>query len=311
VPNPRRALSMMGDGGFWHNGLTSGIGNAVFNRHDGVTIIVDNGYSAATGGQYIPSSSAEIKGRRARNRIETAVRGVGVEWVRTIRTYDMKQTMGVLREALLTKFTGPKIVIAEGECQLNRQRRVAPAIKKMVGDGKRVVRERFGIDADVCTGDHSCIRLSGCPSLTVKTNPDPLRRDPVAYVDNSCVGCGVCGEVAHAAVLCPSFYRADVIVNPSAWDRLKARLRSTVIAGWREAIASDHPHHRGFGRARRRGRDRLAGHGSPQSRLLRPSDIGARRRAAHGRNHLLHGVLSARRRPGGLGTGDGVDAESR
>jgi indolepyruvate ferredoxin oxidoreductase alpha subunit len=220
---------MMGDGGFWHNGLTSGIGNAVFNRHDGVTIIVDNGYSAATGGQYIPSSSAEIKGRLARNRIDTAVRGVGVEWVRTIRTYDMKQTMGVLREALLTKFTGPKIVIAEGECQLNRQRRVAPAIKKLIGDGERVVRERFGIDSDVCTGDHSCIRLSGCPSLTLKTNPDPLRRDPVAYVDNSCVGCGVCGEVAHAAVLCPSFYRADVIVNPTPWDRFKARLRSAVI----------------------------------------------------------------------------------
>src|SRR5258706_222660 len=214
---------------FWRNGLTSGIGNAVFNRHDGVTIIVDNGYSAATGGQYIPSSSAEITGRRARNRIETAVRGVGVEWVRTIRTYDMKQTMGVLREALLTKFTGPKIVIAEGECQLNRQRRVGPAIKKLVADGERVVRERFGIDADVCTGDHSCIRLSGCPSLTVKSNPDPLRRDPVAYVDNSCVGCGVCGEVAHAAVLCPSFYRADVIVNPTAWDRLKARVRSALI----------------------------------------------------------------------------------
>jgi indolepyruvate ferredoxin oxidoreductase alpha subunit len=141
----------------------------------------------------------------------------------------MKQTMGVLREALLTKFTGPKIVIAEGECQLNRQRRVGPAIKKLVADGERVVRERFGIDSDICTGDHSCIRLSGCPSLTVKTNPDPLRRDPVAYVDNSCVGCGVCGEVAHAAVLCPSFYRADVIVNPTAWDRLKARVRSAVI----------------------------------------------------------------------------------
>jgi indolepyruvate ferredoxin oxidoreductase alpha subunit len=43
------------------------------------------------------------------------------------------------------------------------------------------------------------------------------------------VGCGVCGEVAHAAVLCPSFYRADVIVNPTAWDRFKARLRSAVI----------------------------------------------------------------------------------
>jgi indolepyruvate ferredoxin oxidoreductase, alpha subunit len=229
MPNPRRAISMMGDGGFWHNGLTSGIGNAVFNRHDGVTIIVDNGYSAATGGQYIPSSAVEIKGRRARNRIETAVRGVGVEWVRTIRTYDMKETLATLREALLTKFTGPKIVIAEGECQLNRQRRIAPQLKKMAADGQRVVRQRFGIDSDVCTGDHSCIRLSGCPSLTVKANPDPLRRDPVAVVDNSCVGCGVCGEVAHAAVLCPSFYRADVIANPTWWDRLLHRVRTAVI----------------------------------------------------------------------------------
>ncbi len=229
MPNKRRALSMMGDGGFWHNGLTSGIGNAVFNRHDGVTIIVDNGYSAATGGQYIPSSTAEIKGRRAKNRIETAVRGVGVEWVRTIRTYDMKQTMAVLKDALQTSFLGPKIIIAEGECQLNRQRRIAPAIKKRVGEGKRVVRQRFGIDSDVCTGDHSCVRLSGCPSLTIKTHPDPLRRDPVAHVDNSCVGCGVCGEVAHAAVLCPSFYRADVIVNPSAWDRIVHRFRTAVI----------------------------------------------------------------------------------
>ena len=229
MPNRRRAISMMGDGGFWHNGLTSGIGNAVFNRHDGVTIIVDNGYSAATGGQYIPSSAVEIKGRRARNRIETAVRGVGVEWVRTIRTYDMKETIATLREALLTKFTGPKIVIAEGECQLNRQRRIAPQLKKMAADGQRVVRQRFGIDSDVCTGDHSCIRLSGCPSLTVKTNPDPLRRDPVAVVDNSCVGCGVCGEVAHAAVLCPSFYRADVIANPTLWDRLLHRVRTAVI----------------------------------------------------------------------------------
>ena len=58
-----------------------------------------------------------------------------------------------------------------------------------------------------------------------------MRRDAVATVDNSCVGCGVCGEVAHAARLCPSFYRADVIVNPSRWDRLVDRFR-LVIIGW-------------------------------------------------------------------------------
>jgi indolepyruvate ferredoxin oxidoreductase, alpha subunit len=225
----RRSVAIMGDGGFWHNGLTSGIGNAVFNRHDGLTVIIDNNYSAATGGQDIPSSRWPGEHRQGNNSIIDAVRGVGVKWVRHTRTYDMTQTLKVLREALTTPFRGPKVIVAEGECQLNRQRRVRPLMKKAIDEGKRVVRDRFGVDPDTCTGDHSCIRLSGCPSLTVKPNPDPLRTDPVAHVDNSCVGCGVCGEVAHAAVLCPSFYRAELLYNPSWWDRMLARVRAAVI----------------------------------------------------------------------------------
>jgi indolepyruvate ferredoxin oxidoreductase alpha subunit len=81
----------------------------------------------------------------------------------------------------------------------------------------------------VCTGDHACIRLSGCPSLSVKETDDPLKSDPVAHVDDSCVGCGNCGEVAEAAVLCPSFYRADIVFNSTGLDRFLARLRQAVI----------------------------------------------------------------------------------
>ncbi len=54
----KRDHRIMGDGGFWHNGLTSGVGNAVFNKSDNVLIMVDNGYTAATGGQDILSSEA-------------------------------------------------------------------------------------------------------------------------------------------------------------------------------------------------------------------------------------------------------------
>jgi indolepyruvate ferredoxin oxidoreductase alpha subunit len=225
----KRAVSIMGDGGFWHNGLTSGIGNAVFNKHDDLTVIIDNGYSAATGGQDIPSSRAPNPHRAGNNSIVDAVKGVGVGWVRRTSTYDMRGTLELLREALATGFRGPKVIVADGECQLNRQRRVRPLTRKAIAEGKRVVRERFGVDPDTCTGDHSCIRLSGCPSLTVKPNPDPLRSDPVAHVDDGCVGCGVCGDVADAAVLCPSFYRAELIYNPSRWDRLIARIRASVI----------------------------------------------------------------------------------
>ena len=230
-PTGKRAVSVMGDGGFWHNGLTSGIGNSVFNKHDDVTIIIDNGYSAATGGQDIPSSRAANARRQGNNSIVDAVRGVGIKWVKRTHTYNMRETLRTLREALNSDYRGPKVIVAEGECQLNRQRRVRPLTRKAIEAGERVVRERFGVDSDTCTGDHSCIRLSGCPSLTVKENPDPLRPDPVAHVDNSCVGCGVCGEVADAAVLCPSFYRADLLFNPTRWDRFIHRFRAALI-GW-------------------------------------------------------------------------------
>lgn len=228
----KRTLAIMGDGGFWHNGLTSGVGNAVFNQTDNVLLVVDNGYSAATGGQDVLSSKAANPIRSTNNPITRAVQGVGVDWVRTVdHTYSLERMRDALREALTTKAKGPKVIVASSECMLNKQRRVKPLVKKAIAGGQRVVRERFGVDPDTCTGDHSCIRLSGCPSLTIRPNPDPLRSDPVATVIDSCVGCGLCGEAAHAAVLCPSFYRAEIVNNPTRWDRFKERVRGAVI-GW-------------------------------------------------------------------------------
>ena len=234
----RRTISIMGDGGFWHNGLTSGVGNAVFNKSDNVLVVVDNGYSAATGGQDILSSKAENPRRSTKNAIEKAVRGVGVTWVRTLtRTYDIARMRDTLREALTTKEKGPKVIVAQSECMLNKQRRIKPLLRRAVKEGRRVVRERFGVDPETCTGDHSCIRLSGCPSLTVKPNPDPLRRDPIAAVEDSCVGCGLCGEVSHAAVLCPSFYRAELVSNPTRWERMRAGFAARLI-GWMQSRVS-------------------------------------------------------------------------
>ena len=226
----KRAIAIVGDGGFWHNGLASSFGNAVFNKSDNVMIVVDNGYAAATGGQDVPSSASDNAQRSTRNPIEKAVKGIGVKWVHTVtRTYDVAKMRDLLKEALTTAVKGPKVIIAQSECMLNKQRRERPLMRKRMQGGERVVRERFGVDPDTCTGDHSCIRLSGCPSLTLAPNPDPLRREPITKVINSCVGCGLCGEVAHAAVLCPSFYRASIIANPTRWDRLKEKIRGAVI----------------------------------------------------------------------------------
>ena len=226
----KRSISIIGDGGFWHNGLSSSIGNAVYNKSDSVIVVVDNFYSAATGGQDVLSSRAENGSKSTGHPIAQAVKGVGVKWVRQIdRTYDVPKMRRIFNEALTTKYDGPKVIVASSECMLNRQRREKPLANKAISEGRRVEKPRFGIDEDICTGDHACIRLSGCPSLSLKRLDDPLRDDPIASIDQSCVGCGNCGEVADAAVLCPSFYRADVVHNPGWLESRLWAMRSAAI----------------------------------------------------------------------------------
>jgi indolepyruvate ferredoxin oxidoreductase alpha subunit len=225
----KRPIAIMGDGGFWHNGLITGVASNLFNKGDGVLIVMQNGYTSATGQQFMPSSITNRDGSAPGMDIETTLRSIGVKWMRKIRSYSVATMTKTLKEAMKSAEHGLKVIIADGECQLARQRRVRAEDSEKLKRGERVVRTRYGVDDEICTGDHSCIRLSGCPSLTVKPSPDPLRTDPIATVIESCVGCGLCGEVAHAAVLCPSFYRAEIIRNPNVWDRFLFRFRQSVI----------------------------------------------------------------------------------
>jgi indolepyruvate ferredoxin oxidoreductase alpha subunit len=224
-----RPISIMGDGGFWHNGVITGVASNLFNKGDGVLIVMQNGYTSATGQQFMPSSLSSYVGPASGMNIEKTLRSMGVTWLRTVRTYGVAGMVKTLKEAMRTAERGLKVIIADGECMLARQRRVRAEDADKLKRGERVTRARYGVDDEICTGDHSCIRLSGCPSLTVKPSPDPLRTDPVASVIESCVGCGLCGEVAHAAVLCPSFYRAVIVRNPTWFDRTLFRLRHAVI----------------------------------------------------------------------------------
>ncbi len=235
----RRVLSVMGDGGFWHNGLLTGVQSALFNGDDAVLLIFKNGYTSATGTQDIISTPSDGAKEQAGDKlqslahtnqtIETTLKGLGVKWLRTVHTYEVDTMRATLTEAFGTEFQGLKVIIAEGECQLERQRRIKPWIASLLKKGQRVVRVKYGVDEDVCNGDHACIRLSGCPTLTLKDNPDPLKVDPVATVIDGCVGCGLCGANAHAATLCPSFYRAEVVQNPRWHERLIHSLRGSVV----------------------------------------------------------------------------------
>ncbi|MBT6094460.1 MAG: indolepyruvate ferredoxin oxidoreductase subunit alpha [Rhodospirillaceae bacterium] len=226
----KRSISIMGDGGFWHNGLTSGVISSLLNQGDSILIIMQNGYTSATGQQFIPSSAKARGDHVPGMTIGETLSALGVSWLRTVYTYGVSNMVDTLRDALTTPHQGLKVIIADGECQLAKQRRVRQERAVSLKKGERVVLPRFDVDADICTGDHACIRLSGCPSLTIAPNPDPLKADPIASITDTCVGCGLCGAVVHADGLCPSFYMTETVMNAGGGERFMSTLRQGVIA---------------------------------------------------------------------------------
>ena len=75
----KRPIAIMGDGGFWHNGLITGVASNLFNKGDGVLIVMQNGYASATGQQYIPSSTTSRDGPTPGVDIEQTLRIDGRE----------------------------------------------------------------------------------------------------------------------------------------------------------------------------------------------------------------------------------------
>ena len=222
-------IAIMGDGGYWHNGISSGAITAQWNSYDAVLIILDNGYASATGQHHVPSTGSTPRGVAAKISIEQSLKGLGVKWIRHIDSYDLPESVTVLREAIDARDQGLRVVLSNNECMLAQQRRLRPAKAEAMKAGRAVTAEKFGVDEEVCTGDHSCMRLNGCPSLTLKPSSDPLKETPIATVDNSCVACGHCGEVAHTARLCPSFYRAEGTQNPGVWRRFTNSVNGSML----------------------------------------------------------------------------------
>lgn len=216
----KRVISFVGDGTFWHSGLTTSIANAVYNKQEAILIILENFWTSMTGAHENPASGKNMRQEEVKMDIEKALRGAGVKWIDKVDPYDLKESMTALEKAYKTDKKGLKVIISRGECQLEKGRRERVTIKRRLDSGKRVVQHKLGVDPDVCTGDHSCMRYNGCPSLTLKESPTVLRNDPVASIEQSCAGCGLCGEIAHAASLCPSFYKVEIINNPSFFDKL-------------------------------------------------------------------------------------------
>ena len=144
---------------------------------------------------------------------------------------------------------------------------------------------------------HPAVRLPDAVGQAERR--DPLRVDPVATVLDGCVGCGLCGENAHAASLCPSFYRGEVIQNPNWRDRVAARVRERAVIGLDAALHDESnasPVAILIGALGGEGGGvlaRVAGRCGGGGRLSCAEHVDSGRCATHGRHDVLRRDLSA------------------
>ncbi len=220
-------MAIIGDGGFWHSGLSASFSNMAFNKSDGLAA---GGRQFLFGGHRWAGRHVLAGEEHQRNppttRSLAPVKGLGISWVREIdRTYDVARLRDTIREALTTPEKGPKVMIASSKCMLNKERRERPL--RQPRPSPTAAGSRRPASASMQEDLHRRPRLHaafGLPlagaetaaTIRCATTPSPI-------IDQHCVGCGNCGEVADAAILCPSFYRADVVHNPGSIEALVAR----------------------------------------------------------------------------------------
>lgn len=174
----QKIISFMGDSTFFHAGIPAII-DAVHHNHDCVITILDNRTTAMTGHQPHPGTALTGMGEPARAiDIEQVVRGLGVEYVRTVDPTDLKECEKAFREAL--DFKGPAVVICKHPCILieNRERRKR---------GERI--PVYQVNQERCKRCNRCIKEFGCPAFYFDED------GKVRINEELCNGCGVCAQV--------------------------------------------------------------------------------------------------------------------
>ena len=98
----------MGDGGFWHNGLITGVASNLFNKGDGVLIVMQNGYLRHRPAVSAVERGANRSGTPTGMTIEQTLRSLGVKWLRTVRSYSVARMARTLKQAMRTAERGSR-----------------------------------------------------------------------------------------------------------------------------------------------------------------------------------------------------------
>lgn len=180
----RPIVATIGDSTFLHSGIPPLI-DAVYNKANITVFLLDNHITAMTGGQDHPGTGITLRGEKtARVDFAELVKSLGVEFVRTIDSYDTASLQQHLREA--TEFRGVSVVISDRPCVLDPVKIKGPAMK---------------VDQDNCIACQSCMNL-GCPALTW-SNEWFEGRHKVKIDEAACIGCSLCAQLCTSDSIVP------------------------------------------------------------------------------------------------------------
>lgn len=183
---PKPVIAVIGDSTFYHSGITSLI-EAVHKNVDLLVVIMDNSTIAMTGHQPTPEYGESISGRRMKPlNLEKVVRGLGIENLAVADPYNYKDFVELVRE--LINQPGIKVLISKRACAV---------LAKKTGVG-----QVCWINPEKCTNCLACVKLTGCPALTLLENR-------VDIIEDECVGCTLCMQV------CP--YNAILVKKRGEW----------------------------------------------------------------------------------------------
>ncbi|MFP4316816.1 MAG: indolepyruvate ferredoxin oxidoreductase subunit alpha [Desulfovibrionales bacterium] len=179
----RKVVAFIGDSTFFHSGL-SPLASAVYNNHDFLLVVLDNGTTGMTGHQPHPGVDlAHLELARTPVSIESAVRGLGVENVNTVNPFKYRKTVEALRE--LDQCNGVSVLIAKAPCPLHA--RTLPDHRK---------RRPFRVDIAKCRGHRECVSKVACPAFLVS--------DGNVEIDASrCTGCALCAQICPENAILP------------------------------------------------------------------------------------------------------------
>lgn len=173
----RRWVAVIGDSTFLHSGMTALL-NVAYNKGRITALVLDNRTTAMTGLQDHPGTGRTLQGEVSPAvDLEALGRALGIESVRTVDPYDLKEMEAALREEIQAPRSS--LIIARRPCLLLR-------------GGERPPPRT--VDPDACVGCGLCLRI-GCPALSA-VEQGKARIDPLL-----CNGCPICGQVCKAGAI--------------------------------------------------------------------------------------------------------------